>query len=89
VAQELQRQLLLDSIAVQRDMVSKLESLGAKIEANAEKTHANTLAIEEMRKSFSNGAVGRLCKKIDRTYWAVIVLLVPIITMLCKVLGVF
>ena len=69
---EISEQLLRDYIEVQR--TSNVQAAIAN-----ERTEQLIIETVELRKSFSNGTVGKLIKKIDGLWRTVMGLLVPII----------
>ncbi|MDD5543884.1 MAG: hypothetical protein PHX83_11990 [Acidobacteriia bacterium] len=71
--------MLKDYLEAQREAVKVLTLLTDRLENN-------TKAVEELRKGLSNGIMGRLCKKVEGIYVAIVALLVPVVWILIDIL---
>lgn len=76
--EQLSRQIALDSIEVQREMLKEIGLLRSELAMN-------TNSIKSLHACMNNGVMGKLCKKVDKVYFAVVVLLVPLLVVLVKV----
>ena len=54
---------MLDQIQVMRDLIKENQTL--------------VMEVQQLRGAMSNGILKKICDKADKTYWVVVVLLIP------------
>lgn len=71
-------------LAILERQIQANEKLANEISENRHETSKLKNEIITLNKSLNNGVLGGLCKKVDKTFWAVAVLLVPLLALLAK-----